>query len=71
MKAHSETLPEDRIQSSDEVAVEEETKKKKHRREKIGFRDRKVCFKNKNIYFCIQVWHPSLFPLYILKWKKV
>lgn len=44
VKAHSATLPEDRIQGSDEVAGEEETKKKKHRREKIGFRDRKVHF---------------------------
>lgn len=38
--AHSESLPEDRIEDSEEV--QEEVKKKKHRREKIGFRDRKV-----------------------------
>lgn len=44
VKAHSETIKNDNVDEiNQELASEdEEMKKKKHRREKIGFRDRKV-----------------------------
>lgn len=42
VKAHSETIKDKEENVSEEIANEEEIKKKKHRREKIGFRDRKV-----------------------------
>lgn len=42
VKAHSETIQDKEEDISKEIATEEEMKKKKHRREKIGFRDRKV-----------------------------
>lgn len=44
--AHSETVSDKRNEVAEEVTSEDEVKKKKHRREKIGFRDRKVriCF---------------------------
>lgn len=45
VKAESDIREGIEIQREDlEESTEEESKKKKHRREKVGFRDRKVCF---------------------------
>lgn len=45
VKAESETIKEGIDMDSEvEEGNEDEVKKKKHRREKIGFRDRKVSF---------------------------
>lgn len=42
VKAHSETKNDNEIEDREDATSEDEVKKKKHRREKIGFRDRKV-----------------------------
>lgn len=56
VKAHSETIADSETGSSQEVTEDEEMKKKKHRREKIGFRDRKV-----------SVYYYKLFVSFVLR----